>query len=600
MINEDFGPHNYGCELLINSPSLIIGPGPVAFDVETDEKDSLVGIAVCSDPRQVFYYTSITEPLKEMLESKQLIAQGGAFDIGIVRKCGVNISLDQITYDTRIMCYVIDSGRKKYGLKPMAKDFLNMEWPTYKEMVKEGTLDTQPVERAARYCGNDALATYKLYKLFSSKITTEQTKYLNEIEMPCSIVVAKMIEKGIEIDVNYLQELDLQFKLEEEKLEKEFNQYVPPQLFDHKKKKYVMFNPRSPKQVLRLLIHNGLKVKSTGSEILEKFTKYPVVNLLLQYREINKLRSTYVTALLKRGVTRVHSFFNQTGTITGRFSSSKPNVQNIPIRTDKGALIRNVFCAKDNYILIGFDYAQVEYRLFAHSTQDETLIKIVLDGGDVHANTASAMFNVSLDEVTKDLRRKAKTINFGIIYGQSTYGLAQQLGISEDEATQLMDQYWRKMPRAASWINVQKWKAHKNKSVETLCGRSIKLPFIDKDIALTEAITNKHKYYVKYKKNLRPDFIAKLLVEGDERRATNFPFQGGSADITKKAMIEVYKAGYTPILQCHDELLFEVPNTKEEIDNCIHTVKPLMENVVKLSIPLVVDHGVGKTWGGCK
>ena len=563
----DFGPNKYNCELIIN-PSSYVLKDVIAIDIETDEKDNFVGLAVCGSSKTVYYTTELNS-IRRIVTDRKLVTHGGKFDLIMLRKWGIPVSSDQLLYDTKVMAHFLNPIKGRYGLKGLAEEYCGMKWPTYKEIVGTGkkkvTLDQQPIERVARYCGMDALATFKVYEYLNARLLKSQKEYLNEIEMPFYRALLEMEEKGIQVDAEYLKKLDAQFLIEMERLENRLNQYVKEP-----------FNPRSPKQVIKALKEYGVRVNSTDSRLLNYFKdRYPMVQDLLKYREVSKLRSTYTHALLENPtLPRIHSFFSPTRTVTGRLASSKPNLQNIPIRTEKGKLLRKAFCAKEGHVLLAADYSQIEYRLFTHLTQDSTLLDVYETGKDIHVAAASKSYRIPYDDVDDSQRRIGKTLNFAAIYGAMSKKIAQILSIPQSEAEQLLDTYWKELPKAAAWITRIKWEAHKNEGVQTLLGYYIPLP----------EIRSKRQF---------DRFHA-------ERQAVNYIIQGSAAEVIKKAMINLRKDGLIPVLQVHDELLFEVKDDPKVIAESYLTIKRIMENVMQLSVPLTVDIGSGKTWGDAK
>ena len=543
----DFGPEKYGAKLHIN-PTNIPWGSPLAVDVETDEKDNFVGMAICYTEKEVSYFTT---PQLWIAEAK-LITHGGKFDIAMLQKWGCDVKISQLLYDTKVLGYMMDSSKGRYGLKSLAKEHLGMEWPSYKEMVGTGkkkvTLDKQPVERVAAYCGCDALATFRLYKYLIARLSKSQKQYLNEIEMPFYRSLYKMEQKGIQVNSEHLRKLDTEFQTDILELELKLKQYGD-------------FNPRSPKQVVKVLKQNNVPVNSSDSRILKDFVDNEFVKLLLEFREVSKLRSTYTEPLLASPtLPRIYSYFNPTRTVTGRLASSKPNLQNIPTRTDKGHKLRQAFCTKPGYKLVVIDYSQIEYRLFAHFSQDPVLLEAYKNDRDVHDETAKI---IGAD------RRVGKTLNFAAIYGASAKRISQTGDIDKGRADDLLSRYWSKLSKAASWITRTKWEARKNEGVSTFFGRFIPLPNINS--------RNKFERFAK------------------ERQAVNYVIQGSAAEIIKKAMIELDDKGYVPILQVHDELIFEVEDGRAEHDASV--IKYIMESVVQLTVALKVDVKIADNWG---
>lgn len=322
----DWGVEKYGAKLSVNigNASLAIGE-LVAVDLETDEQDNFVGLGLCWGSHQVFYYTELSENIKRFLETHALITQGGAFDIRMLRKWGVNVSYDNILYDTKILAYVYDSTMLSYGLKKLAKDHLGMTYPSYKELIGRGknkkTLDQQPIEIVANYCGCDVLATYKLYKLFWGSFSEKQSKFFTKVEMPTYRLLSRMEDAGVFIDVDKLKRLDVELSHKLKRLEEQLQ-------------KYGDFNPRSPKQLLELFHKNGIKVKATDEKTISEIS-HPLISDLLEYRKYKKLKSTYTEPYVNSpDLPWIHTYYPQS-TDTGRLASRNPNLQNVPVEKDE-------------------------------------------------------------------------------------------------------------------------------------------------------------------------------------------------------------------------------------------------------------------------
>ena len=553
-------PASHNSKLLIDAFWIHPPTRPIAVDCETDEQDNFVGLAVCAEADSVWYFTHLTDSLKQVLASSDIITHGGKFDIAMLQKWGVDVLIDQVKHDTQILAYSLDSSRKRMGLKYMAKEFLGWEWPSYSEMVGVGkqkkTLNYQPVEKVANYCGMDALATFTLHNVLEKKMSCKQRACYNETEMPIMRVLFEMEKKGIAIDLPFLEKLSIKFQDQID--------YILHDLV-----KFAAINWNSWQQVLPVLKILGINVKSTNKKELLPYQDQRVVYSLLRYREISKLKSTYVDGILKRVKDgRIYTRFIQRP-ITGRLASAGPNLQNIPIKTENGKLIRKAFIASPDHSLVSFDYSQIELRLLAHLANDTRLIKAFIDGEDIHTSTASQMFDTPHDKVTEDQRRSAKTINFGIVYGQRAEGLAQSLGIDINKADDFINKYFNKFPCISSWISRTKWEARRDKGITVEDGIFIPLPRIDS--------TNKYERWA------------------NEREAVNYKIQGLGALIMKKAMIKLREKGIVANLQIHDDLLFDLPNNDESKELC-KVIVSTMENVIKLSVPLVVNKKSGINW----
>ncbi|MFW5879731.1 MAG: DNA polymerase I, partial [bacterium] len=397
-----------------------------------------------------------------------------------------------------------------------------------------------------------------------------------DIELPLIQVIYQMEKTGIKLDTPFLKKMSQKFSKNIDDVKKEVFKIAGEE-----------FNLNSPKQLSHILFHKlklpaSKKIKtgySTNAHVLNKLSeKHEVVAKILNYRELEKLKNTYIDRLPKlinSKTGRIHTCFNQTGTSTGRLSSNNPNLQNIPIRTELGRAIRNAFIAEKGNIYLSADYSQVELRILAHLSQDQNLLNAFFKGEDIHAYTAAQIFNVDENIVSKEMRRIAKTINFGIIYGISSYGLANNLGISSEDAQQYIDAYFQKYYQVKEFIEKQIITARKNKYVQTMLNR----------IRYLEGIDSPNK-------NIREFY---------ERTAINTPIQGTAADLIKIAMIRInqklesqnLRSGL--ILQIHDELIFEIPNS--ELDKKKLIIKEIMENCLRLSIPLVVNFKTGNRWG---
>ncbi len=461
-------------------------------------------------------------------------------------------------FDTEIAAYLLNPSRKTYSLSSLFPLYLgeSLSFEKEEELLPK---------------------ILSLGRILKKKIEEENlTKILYEVELPLSHVLSEMEIVGIKVDKKKLVEIRNELRKRVIEIVKEISDISG-----------FSINPASPKQVSYLLFEKlGLpKIKktksgySTDQETLFKLKElHPVVDKILEFREINKLLTTYFEVLPKLADEndRIHTRFIQTGTATGRLASREPNLQNIPIRSEIGKKVRESFIAEDGFLLGSFDYSQIELRILAHFSKDERLIKAFREGKDIHRETASSIFGVPPDKVTKSLRRKAKTINYGIIYGMSPHGLAKELGISDGEAKKYIDRYFERFSGVRKFIDETIEKAKKNGYVETILGRKRYVPEL-----------NSKNY------NTR-----KL----GERIAINSPIQGSGADIIKIAMVNVWRKLRDKksriVLQIHDELLVEIK--EEEANEVKEMVKREMENTLSLDVPIIVDAGIGKNWLECK
>lgn len=521
--------------------------------------------------------------LKPILENKTVkkIAHNGKFDIKILKEFGIEVN--GFDFDTMIAAYVLNPGNRQYSLDNLVLRWLNFEKISTEDLLGSGKsklwYDTVPVERLGCYASEDADITFRLYGKLEPELIKQNLKKLFEtIEIPLTACLIDMERAGISLDTVYLK-----------KLEKELD----TQIASIEKKVWKLcgknFNLSSPKQLQEILFTDlnisslGLsKTKtgiSTGADELAKLKgKHEIIDLILEYREVTKLASTYVRTLpeLINPVTgRLHTSFNQTIAATGRLSSIDPNLQNIPIRTELGRKIRAAFIAKPGYELLSLDYSQLELRIAAHIANDPMLKKAFKDGEDVHTATAALINHVPITKVTADMRRQAKTINFGILYGQGPHGLAQTADISYEEARNFIDEYFKVYKNIKKYVDETITGAQKKGYVETLFGRKRYL----EEINATNA----------------------MIRKSAERMAVNTPIQGTEADMIKAAMIKVkelidkeYQGRVTLLLQVHDELVFEIdPKIIKEITP---KIQKIMEGVIKLSVPIIVDGKHGKNW----
>jgi len=523
----------------------------------------------------------ILEKLKPIFENpeKPKILQNAKYEINVLKNYDINLS--GVIMDTMIASYVKNPSFK-HGLKAQAFGYLGYEMTSIDELIGTGknsiTMDKVDIEKAAAYACGDAKSTLELGGVYAEKFTPDEEKLFYEIENPLVPVLAEIERNGVAIDTAYLKSLSDELHTNICKLEEKIFQMAGEN-----------FNVNSPKQVAGILFDKlKLPVKgktqtgySTNAKVLESLQHvHPIIDLLLTQRHFSKLKSTYVDALpllINPKTGRIHTSFNQTITSTGRLSSSNPNLQNIPIRSTIGNRIRAAFISEDreNSVIFSADYSQIELRLLAHVTHDEILTDAFRNNEDIHAETASKVFGVPLEEVTKEMRRKAKAVNFGIIYGQTSYGLSESLGITPSEAKEIIIKYFQTYPKIKKYMDETIYSAHALGYVETIYGR---------------------------RRYLRDDLNSRIktIREFAERAAINAPLQGAAADLIKLAMIKLYHrlkdSGLASkiILQVHDELVLEVP--KVELEQITALVKECMELDQPLTVPLVIDITYSPTW----
>ncbi|WP_454781621.1 DNA polymerase I [Legionella sp. WA2022007384] len=519
--------------------------------------------------------------LKPILENPKIkkIGQNLKYDYSVLKNHG--ISLQGICYDTMLESYVLNSGAGRHDMDSMALKYLGHKAISYEEVagkgVKQLRFDQIPVDKAAAYAAEDAEITLQLHNKLFPLLPESVQKVFNDIEMPLVTVLADMERLGVLIDSVTLEKHGNRLKerinaLEQEALQlagKPFNLNSPKQLQE------ILFDSHK----LPVIAKTPTGQPSTAESVLQELAyDYRLAAVILEYRSLTKLVSTYIDTLPKKinpQTHRVHTTYNQAVAATGRLSSSEPNLQNIPIRSEEGRLIRTAFIAPENCIILAADYSQIELRIMAHLSQDENLLKAFAHGWDIHAATASEIFQTPLNEVSSEQRRRAKAVNFGLIYGMSAFGLAKQIGVERQDAQYYIDTYFQRYPKVLEYMNRTRQQAHHLGYVETLFGRRLYLPEINA-------------------RNM-------IRQKAAERTAINAPMQGTAADIIKKAMISIAKwqneqknPPAKMIMQVHDELVFEV--NAQEIESSKKIIRELMEHTVELSIPLVVSIGTGANW----
>ncbi|PCI44240.1 MAG: DNA polymerase I [Proteobacteria bacterium] len=520
----------------------------------------------------------ILDALVPILEdsSKAKCGHNLKYDTQVLRRAG--ITLRGIAADSMLLAYVDEPGQPA-KMDNVAKKYLNHDCIAYEDVAGKGakkiTFDLVPIDIAAPYAAEDAEVTLRLTHMLKARLASH-TKRHDDIELPLAAVLADMEWAGAHIDASQLAKLSERFGARIRELESQIHTAAGE-----------VFNINSPKQLGILLfetlgIEGGKKTKSgqwaTGQEVLEKLAnEHEVPRLILEVRGLSKLKSTYTDALPKlihAQTGRVHTSYNQAVTTTGRLSSSDPNLQNIPIRTVEGREIRKAFIAEQGNILIAADYSQIELRLMAHFSQDANLMQAFAEKRDIHAATAAAVNQVSLEEVTGEMRRQAKVINFGILYGMSAFGLAKQLHVSRSEAKLFIEAYFEQFPTVQKFMDETLDKAREQGFVETLMGHRMYVPDINSSNGMRKSYA--------------------------ERTAVNAPLQGSAADIIKVAMIALHKRlkeeapEAKMILQVHDELIVECPSKK--IDIVTQIMREEMEGAAQLHVPLIVDIGSGLSW----
>jgi len=585
----------------------------VALDTETTSLDpmraELVGLSLAVAPDRSWYLpfahlppdgplaggeapanlpplaSDALTPLRALLADPGVAKAGHnvKFDWLVLRRAGV--ALAGVRYDSMLASFVLDPGRRSHALDELARERLGMEMQTYAGVAGKGRAERPfaevPLADAARYCCADSEMVLRLEAAFRPELEDHRLLPLLEtIEMPLIPVLVEMEATGVLVDRVLLGEIGRAFAKELAALEVEiyraaggdFNINSTPQL------RAVLFDK------LQLPVLKRTKTgASTDFEVLEQLAAmgHEVPRLMIEYRELSKLKSTYVDALpgfIHPETGRVHTSYNQTGAATGRLSSSDPNLQNIPVRTPRGEAIRRAFVAPPGHLLLTADYSQIELRLLAHLSGDPAFVEAFERGGDIHRQTAAAIFGVAEGDVTSEMRARAKTINFGTIYGQGPFALSRQLGITQDEAKAFIQQYFERFAGVRRWLDAIVEEARRRGYVETLFGR--------------------RRYITELK-----DKNFNIRAFG-ERTATNSPLQGSAADLIKIAMIRIHAAlpaarvKARMLLQVHDELVFEVPEGERAAAAAL--VKREMEGVTRLRVPLVVTIGAGKNWVDAK
>ncbi len=564
----------------------------VCFDTETTALDireaKLVGLALSYQPGRAYYVhlpegeeQNIIEEFKPFFEAEEIekIGQNLKYDISVLSNYGVKVNGP--IFDTMLAHYLINPDMR-HNMDIMAETYLAYQTQSIEELIgKKGknqkTMRQVDPEKVAEYAGEDADITLQLAAIFKEKLEPSTAKVLKDIETPLVQVLSRMEMEGINLDREALSRLSKELEEDILRLDTEIHDLAGNPDFN-------IASPRQLGEVLfgeMKLLEKPKKTKSgqysTSEDILVDLAKeHEIAQKILDYRQSVKLKSTYVDALpemVSAKTNRLHTSFNQAVAATGRLSSNNPNLQNIPIRTERGREVRKAFIPRDaNHVILAADYSQIELRLIAELSEEKTMMEAFINGEDIHAATAAKVFGVPQDEVSREMRSNAKTVNFGIIYGVSAFGLSQQTSLSRSEASDIIKSYFRTYPGIQDYIEAQKELARKQGYVETMLGRRRYL----KDINSRNAVVRGHA----------------------ERNAVNAPIQGSAADIIKLAMIKIdaalkeYKTQM--LLQVHDELVFDAP--KEELDTVRPIIEDLMQNAIETKVPLEVESGYGANW----
>ncbi|USQ13586.1 DNA polymerase I [Legionella lytica] len=568
------------------------------IDTETTDIDimkaEIVGISLAIEPQKAAYIPfthtdgspqlnreDVLAQLKPILENPKIkkIGQNIKYDYSVLKNHGIN--LQGIAYDTMLESYVLNSSAGRHDMDSLSLKYLGHKTITFEELAGKGAkqlrFDQIPVDKAGVYAAEDADVTLQLHHKLFPMMEAPLQEVFNRIEMPLVTVLADMELQGVLIDAVTLEHHGKRLKERIQELETEALQLAgkPFNLNSPKQLQEILFD----EQKLPVIAKTPTGQPSTAESVLQELAfDYRLAAVILEYRGLSKLVSTYIDALPKKisaGTGRVHTSYNQAVAATGRLSSSEPNLQNIPIRNEEGRLIRTAFIAPPEHLILAADYSQIELRIMAHLSQDDNLLTAFANGWDIHTATAAEIFQVPRDEVSSEYRRRAKAVNFGLIYGMSAFGLAKQIGVDRQDAQRYIDTYFHRYPKVLEYMNRTRQQAHQNGYVETLFGRRLYLPEINT-------------------RNM-------MRQKAAERTAINAPMQGTAADIIKKAMISIadwqnnqVNPPARMIMQVHDELVFEV--AKQEVESCAQKIRHLMEHAVQLSVPLLVSIGTGENW----
>jgi DNA polymerase-1 len=573
----------------------------IAFDTETTSLNymeaKIVGISFVIKPGHAAYLPlahdydgapkqlareAVLHALKPLLEDPAIkkIGHNIKYDIEVLANHKINMK--GVAYDSMLESYVLDSTSNKHDMDTLALKYLSWCTIHFEDVTGKGkkqiTFNKVSIESAATYAAEDADVTLRLHQMLWPRLEKETglKNVFLEIEMPLVPVLAKIERNGVLIDVKKLKQQSIELEKRAHALEKEifglagleFNLNSPKQLQD------VLFG----KLNLPILQKTPTGQPSTAENVLQELAyDYPLPKLIIEFRTLNKLITTYTNRLpeqINPETKRIHTSYNQTGAATGRLSSSEPNLQNIPVRTEEGRRIRQAFIAAPGYKIISSDYSQIELRIMAHISEDPALLKAFENNLDIHQSTAAEVLNIPLEKVTPNERRSAKAINFGLIYGMSAFGLAKQLGIGREAAQKYIDRYFARYPGVKNYMENTRAEAHKKGYVETLWGRRLYLPDINSGQIMRQ--------------------------KAAERTAINAPLQGSAADIIKRAMISLDEwlqkntIDAKMIMQVHDELVFEV--AEKDVASMTEAVQKHMMAAANLKVPLLVSIGSGDNW----
>ncbi len=574
----------------------------IAFDTETTSTDpmqaDLVGISLAGSPTKGFYIPvghqtgpqlpidKVRKALTPLLTDPKIgkVGHNSKYDLVCLHQAGFEVN--PISFDTMIAEWLVNPDSRNLGLKPLAWVRLGVEMTKIQALIGSGkkqiSMAEVPIASAAPYAAADAVMTLRLVEPLQQELRDRQAEDLNQdIEVKLVPVLAAMEEKGVLLDLPFFDAFGEELQTDIARLE--------TGIFDHAGEP---FNINSTQQLSDVLFKrlnleppdrsrktSSGKLSTAASVLEDMLGQHPIIEQILEYRELTKLKSTYVDALpaqVNPKTGRVHTSFNQTGTVTGRIASQDPNLQNIPTRTEIGRKVRQGFIAAPGHQFLAVDYSQIELRIMAHIAQDETMIAAFQQGQDIHATTAAAIYAIPLEQVDKAQRRHAKAINFGLIYGMSAFGLTRSSELTLAEAENFVSAYFEHFPAVKAWLDDTRILAAKQGYVETLLGRRRYFPNL-------QAGTNY------------------AMRQREEREAINAPIQGTAADIIKLAMIRLPDALQTAglqadmILQVHDELIFEVPD--EQMEKTVQVAREVMENTIKLDVPLTTDARIGRNWG---
>jgi DNA polymerase-1 len=593
-------PHKYILVQTLNEVELLceelLKQKEISFDTETTSLEALdaelVGMSFSFKKSEAYYVSfpnnrteaeKLLQPIKKVLENEEIlkIGQNIKYDILVLKNYGIEVK--GVLFDTMLAHYLIEP-EKKHGMDYLSETFLNYRPISIEELIgkkgkNQGNMRDVPIDIIKEYAAEDADITFQLKEKLSPQLSINNCeKLFYQIETPLISVLAAMEFEGVNINVAFLKEYSIKLQEELLLLEKSIYELAG-----------TTFNIDSPKQLGDILFEKlkidekAKKTKTgqyaTGEDVLAKLSKkHPIIEQILDYRELRKLKSTYVDSLpemVNKKTGRIHTTFMQAVAATGRLSSNNPNLQNIPIKTERGRMVRKAFVPRnEDYLILSADYSQVELRIIAALSKDENMIAAFKEGKDIHAATAARVFGVELENVTKEMRSKAKAVNFGIIYGQSAFGLSENIGISRTEAKEIIDNYFKQYPRIKSYMDNNIQMAKEKGYVETIMGRRRYLNDINSSNATVRGYA--------------------------ERNAINAPIQGSAADIIKKAMIDIFteiqnkKLKSKMILQVHDELVFDM--YKPEKEELMQIVKQKMEGAYNLEVPLITEINTGENW----